>query len=301
MGSDEEDQVMHEIPIFLSQKLSPNLHLFQYPVTDRIAVPESALNKGHKINARWKPLSKRFELEMPLDDRLDVYDPEKGEEFAEGARLQLEKETPTPTGSTAAARKKEDRRKEKERDERKRAGLEGNDGPKKALQSMKLKSEVVPDQTTYMAGSMRDGNLYLHPINLQLQLRPNLDYLDALDERNRDEKRRERAGGEDSEEEAEAGPGAAPKKEEGKTISVTHKKTEGESKYGAASSSSALRQEFLQRMQSEVEEPWVKLGWSEMESDKAQNVLDGLFDVPSEVLECTTKPLDFLNEASIGA
>lgn len=195
---------------------------------------------------------------MPLDDRLDVYDPEKGEEFAEGARLQLEKETPTPTGSTAAARKKEDRRKEKERDERKRAGLEGNDGPKKALQSMKLKSEVVPDQTTYMAGSMRDGelflsfifpsllpffvskhsrdrvltpttfylhsilpgNLYLHPINLQLQLRPNLDYLDALDERNRDEKRRERAGGEDSEEEAEAGPGAAPKKEEGKTISV---------------------------------------------------------------------------------
>lgn len=55
---------MHEIPIFLSQKLSPNLHLFQYPVTDRIAVPESALNKGHKINARWKPLSKRFELEV---------------------------------------------------------------------------------------------------------------------------------------------------------------------------------------------------------------------------------------------
>jgi len=94
---------------------------------------------------------------MPLDDRPDVYDPEKGEEFAEGARLQLEKETPTPTGSTAAARKKEDKRKDKEREERRRMGHEGNDGPKKALQSMKLKSEVVPDQTTYMAGSMKDG------------------------------------------------------------------------------------------------------------------------------------------------
>jgi hypothetical protein len=45
---------------------------------------------------------------------------------------------------------------------------------------------------------------------------------------------------------------------------VAHKKTEGESKYGALSSSSALRQEFLARMQTEAEEPWVKLSWSEM-------------------------------------
>lgn len=57
---------MHEIPIYLSQKLAPNLHLFQYPVTDRIAVPDTALSKGSKIHARWKPNSKRFELEVRL-------------------------------------------------------------------------------------------------------------------------------------------------------------------------------------------------------------------------------------------
>lgn len=38
------------------------------------------------------------------------------------------------------------------------------------------------------------GALYLHPLALQLQLRPSLDYLTALDERSKEERRRERAG-----------------------------------------------------------------------------------------------------------
>jgi hypothetical protein len=45
------------------------------------------------------------------------------------------------------------------------------------------------------------GALYLHPLALQMQLRPSLDYLTALDERSKEERRRERAGeGEDDSE-----------------------------------------------------------------------------------------------------
>lgn len=86
-----------------------------------------------------------------------MYDEERGEEFAEGARLQVEKETPAPTGSNAASKRKEEKKKEREDADRRRQGYEGSSGPKKRLQAMKLRSEIVPDQTTYMAGSIKEG------------------------------------------------------------------------------------------------------------------------------------------------
>lgn len=62
--SDEEDSIEHEIPIYLSHALGKNLHLFQFPVTDNVDVPERAAEKGWKISARWKPVAKRFEMEV---------------------------------------------------------------------------------------------------------------------------------------------------------------------------------------------------------------------------------------------
>lgn len=61
---DDDDPTEHEIPIYLSHKLAPNLHLFQYPVTDRIAVPEEIEERGGQIAARWKEKSRRFEMEV---------------------------------------------------------------------------------------------------------------------------------------------------------------------------------------------------------------------------------------------
>lgn len=66
-----------------------------------------------------------------------------------------EREKPLPQGATAASRRKEEKKREKEALERAR---EGRDTPVRNLKNVKLRSELVPDQTSYMAGVMRDGS-----------------------------------------------------------------------------------------------------------------------------------------------
>lgn len=64
MIDSDDDEVEHELPIYLSQALAPDLHLLQFPVTSQIEVPESARAKGGKIRARYKPKAKRLEMEV---------------------------------------------------------------------------------------------------------------------------------------------------------------------------------------------------------------------------------------------
>ena len=61
------------------------------------------------------------------------------------------------------------------------------------------------------------GALYLHPVQLQLQLRPSLDYLDALDQKMKEDRKRSGAGGEDSDSDDEEAKPA----EVGKAVSVS--------------------------------------------------------------------------------
>lgn len=64
LGLSSDDEVESVMPVYLSQKHGANLHLFQYPVTERVEVPEAAAELGGKINARWKAGVRRFELEV---------------------------------------------------------------------------------------------------------------------------------------------------------------------------------------------------------------------------------------------
>lgn len=170
--------------------------------------------------------------QIPLDTRPEIYDSERGAEFGQGARLQSEKEAAILAAAQAAAAGSAAKKPKKEKVG---DGSSGQSTP--MLKSLKLRSEVVPGQTVYMAGSVRSGAfspalatplrrqiprfdrtrrdrlktflvvfpgaLYLHPLALQMQLRPSLDYLTALDEQSKEERRRERAGegDEDSEDE----------------------------------------------------------------------------------------------------
>jgi hypothetical protein len=72
--------------------------------------------------------------------------------LGEGAYLLAEREKPLAQGATVASRRK----REKEALDRAR---EGREAPVRNLKSLKLRSEVVPDQTSYMAGVMREGKL----------------------------------------------------------------------------------------------------------------------------------------------
>jgi hypothetical protein len=113
------------------------------------------------------------------------------------------------------------------------------------------------------------------------------------------------------------------------SLQVSVKKTEAESKYGALSSSSAVRQAFVSAKQAEAEEEWIKLKWASLQvsisasiylhrpnlvyqlrplvfcrcrsqSSTSEDVLETMFDVPNVKLECATRPLDFFSAQSIG-
>jgi DNA-directed RNA polymerase-3 subunit RPC5 len=84
------------------------------------------------------------EVELPLDVRQTVYNLEKGQEMARGAEhggTFGEKKVKKEPGSS-----RRDREREKEKDK----------APKR-LEKTRLESQLVPNQTRYFVGVIRDG------------------------------------------------------------------------------------------------------------------------------------------------
>lgn len=175
---DPDDEIAYTLPVYMNQSMSPNLNLFQYPLHHRAPqVSEWAAARGQSVTARMKEQVERFELEIPIDMRPEVWDEDKAEQL----------------GFTA----EDSGKKGKGRDE----GW-GN--------KMRLRSEAVPEVTGYWAGVVHDGEyatrkeifglttkyfpgaLHLHPVSRLQQLRPTLGYLDALEAQDRAEKERAR-------------------------------------------------------------------------------------------------------------
>ena len=128
---DPSDSIAYTLPIYLSAQLAPSLQLFQYPLHHRpITVPPYAQSKGHTITARMKEAVERFELEVPVDMREDVWDEEKAEEMGFQGRN--------------GASSKEDKKKVKM----------GSDG---WGSKMRLRSEEVPHVTGYWSGIVHDS------------------------------------------------------------------------------------------------------------------------------------------------
>merc|ERR1719400_266481 len=76
-GSEEDDDpVIHEIPVFLSRSIS-KLYLFQYPVR-----PASIPYDDVVSQARIKPVNKQVELELRMDTSSANYSRSKGEQIA---------------------------------------------------------------------------------------------------------------------------------------------------------------------------------------------------------------------------
>ncbi|CAB4062288.1 RPC5 [Lepeophtheirus salmonis] len=75
---EESDPVVREIPVYVSQKLSDQLYLFQYPIR-----PSSFPYPPNSIFAsRIKPVQGRIELSVALDTTSSDYDRSKGEQIA---------------------------------------------------------------------------------------------------------------------------------------------------------------------------------------------------------------------------
>ncbi|KAG0268822.1 hypothetical protein DFQ27_005609 [Actinomortierella ambigua] len=160
--ADEGDELIKEIPVFLSQQLAKYLYLFQYPVRPS-QLPFDSVSGPNK--ARIKPHAQLIELELPVDTKAVHYNRQRGEELAMGLNDKAIK--------TAYDIEMADEDEEKE-----------------LLNKQILTSSLIPTATNYLAGVLRNDELHLTPIHGSVQLRPSFKYLDKIDEKQKQANRK---------------------------------------------------------------------------------------------------------------
>lgn len=145
---DEHDTVETTLPIYLSNSLGQNLHLFQYPLHSRpLEVPPSAALTGKRIKARHKPKAGRYEVHVPTDTREEVWNIDRGKELGQ-ARAEEDAEE-AGAGEELTKNKKRDY----EREDRDRG--------EKRLNEVRLRSEKMVNAGVYMLGVIRDGGYFI--------------------------------------------------------------------------------------------------------------------------------------------
>ncbi|KAI9482453.1 hypothetical protein LPJ78_003824 [Coemansia sp. RSA 989] len=74
------EEILAEVPVFLTQKLARQLHLLQYPQKNSRVQP-GELNPRE---ARIKPIHGKLEMDIPLDVESPMYNEERGRELGVG-------------------------------------------------------------------------------------------------------------------------------------------------------------------------------------------------------------------------
>jgi hypothetical protein len=122
------NDIIQDIPIYLSQQLANQLYIIQYPVR-----PRTNPYVGNNIprEARFKQHSQKLELDIPLQTNSQWYNRDRGEDLVLGLN---DKE----------ARTIYDRSWRRDR----------NDG---LLDKQTLQSTIVPPQANYWMGVIKDG------------------------------------------------------------------------------------------------------------------------------------------------
>ncbi|KAJ9121642.1 hypothetical protein QFC22_002262 [Naganishia vaughanmartiniae] len=257
---DDDDEIAYTLPVYINQSLTPALNLFQYPLHHKEPqVSEWARSQGQHVTARMKEVADRFELEIPIDMRPSVWDDERAEV------LGFAREDPNKKGKGRA-----------------RDDSWGN--------VTRLRTEPVPEVTTYWGGMVHDGALHLHPVNRIQQLRPALGYLDAVEAIARAEKEKavRQANGEEEEddddepEQGKTSKSKAKKEKEAelKTVQLAMAQAPEEaiqvrrgSKMGTGGTvgtTTQIRNKLVKAIAVEAADTWVPWGW---DSDKHVSAL----------------------------
>lgn len=173
----DEDPVIDEVDVFLSQSLSDNLYLMQYPLRPK----GMGYNHLDHLSARVKPVQKRVEIELALDTRSKNYSSSKGEQIA----VNVDGNLPQNAGDRVFSSSRMDK--------------------------ITLSCPPHTDSFSncqYAIGLVKDGEMHLTPLTAVVQMRPNFDYLDKADVRHRAETANTSLGdgGESSQDEAEEDP-----------------------------------------------------------------------------------------------
>lgn len=141
---DENDTIETTLPIYLSNSLNENLHIFQYPLLSRpLEVPPSAALTGKRIKARHKPKAGRYEVHVPNDTREEVWNVDRGRDLGQ-ARADEDAEDAGAGEEPTKSKKRDYEREEREKEE-------------KRLGEVRLRSEKLESTGVYMLGVVRDG------------------------------------------------------------------------------------------------------------------------------------------------
>ncbi|KAI7851781.1 DNA-directed RNA polymerase III subunit Rpc5 [Circinella umbellata] len=211
--NDQDDPVLAEIPVYLSNNLSKFLYIFQYPL--RNAPFDS---RSGPVAARVKPKAKMVELDIPIDTRSPYYSSERGEDFAMGMN---DKKIKTAY----------DKRMEEHEEEELYGRTTANKKEEELLDRMTFSSTEVPAQTKYVVGAIRDGELHLTPVHGTIQMRPAFTYIDKLDEKFKAANKRIQDVEKDEDENKKAETGKA----QALQVSMKNSEKEGHSKRNAYS------------------------------------------------------------------
>ncbi|CAG8509110.1 7411_t:CDS:2 [Acaulospora morrowiae] len=266
----DPDEIVKEIPIYLSQQLSNKLYVVQFPVRPSA---NPYVGKNTPREARYKPQSDKLELDIPLQTNSLWYNRDRGEELMLGLN---DKEAQTIYDRTW------------KRDQ--------SDG---LLDKQTLQSTVVPPQANYWMGVMKDGGLCLTPVRTTLQLRPGLKYLDKIDEKNKNANKKAQVLEEEEFTNAKStndDPGVGSSKSRG----TGKGKALGGATVDRTSDKSMLKKNSRPKSQGlGDEETWIRMKYCDAESIETADIFDRIHAVQTDPLTCkTTNMSEYLDQIS---
>ncbi|KAI0778056.1 DNA-directed RNA polymerase III subunit Rpc5 [Trametes elegans] len=275
-----EDRLVSVIPVHFTNALEPQIHLHQFPLLTRpLEVPPSAAASGKRIRARVKSKVRRLEVHVPVDTRAEVWNAERSKELG-------------------TARVEDDKEKNQELPKVKQREVE-----EPRLPEVRMRSEQIPHNGTYILGVLREGRLHLHPISETHQFRPTLTYMDM-----HTRKTRRNRGGDDSDEDDgpppdpdEPAPAPAPKKEKKPTgpvkeIQVAVRKTGEASGPQFQGGMSQVRREMLTLIHAEEDERWEDFEYCGGETAEANEAFESVFSTSFQELECKSEITSLLKD-----
>jgi len=164
---DDNDPVVHEIPVFLAKSLAKQLFLYQYPVRPCSMSYDSV----EVLDSKVKSKQQQVEITLGLNTNSSNYDESKGEQIA----LNVDGCDAHSTSDKSRSKSKPGKIDQSSND----SDLNFPDG--RMDRQVLTSSRAVQDTSRYAVGILDQNELHITPIEGVLSLRPSMEYLDQSD------------------------------------------------------------------------------------------------------------------------
>jgi len=280
-NSDDDDPVVHEIPVFLAKSLAKQLFLYQYPVRPCSMSYDSV----EVLDSKVKSKQQQVEITLSLNTNSSNYDESKGEQIALNVDGCDAHSTSDKSRSKLKSGKLENSSNESD--------LNFPDG--RMDRQVLTSSRAVRDTSRYAVGILDQNELHITPIEGILSLRPSMEYLDQSDKTAKAEGRGLLTDN-DLEDVKDSSAMFSDEEGESDMKAVTVRFARGgqneKEKYAKIKEKSYEYQQKKLR-----EEPWVKTNFHNLKSQKWEEQSQKLFcrKMDEEIVNLNSTPSAYLN------